>query len=201
MGSARRAVTRDDIDKLYSRAQSAADHRRAAEQLAAWAEETHPHDRDVSPAALLVSAGEHLTAAGDAEGAVVFFRRAVEAGQYVPPDVRCYLHGGLLQAEDVDAARELADELRRERPIDGDVYRFIGDNYEAAGDLRRAHRWLTMGAQRTLNEVADGDDVAAEDAPGVLMTRLRVRHALGLRLDDYDSLVASALLAERQSSG
>src|SRR3712207_6880598 len=45
-------------------------HRAAAEKLAAWAEEAHPDDQGVSPASLLVSAGEHLTEAGDLEGAV-----------------------------------------------------------------------------------------------------------------------------------
>ena len=50
------------------------------------------------------------------------FRRAIEAGQYAPPDVRCYLHGGLLRVGDLDAARDLVDELRNERPTDGDLH-------------------------------------------------------------------------------
>jgi predicted Zn-dependent protease len=196
----RRSLTRDEVEELYARARTPKRHRAAAEKLAAWAEEAHLDDQGVSPASLLVSAGEHLTEVGDLEGAVALFRRAVAAGQHVAPDVRCYLHGGLLQVGDAGAAREIAEELRRERPVDGDVYLFLGENHELAGDLREAHRWLTMGARRALDDVEDGDDRAAEDAAGLLMARLRVRHALDLPLDEYDALVASALLSERDTS-
>ncbi len=197
----RRSLSRDAVEELYDRARTPEQHRAAAEKRAVWAEEAHPDDPDVSPASLLVSAGEHLTEAGDLEGAVALFRRAVATGQPVPPDVRCYLHGGLLRVGDTGAARRIAEELRRERPVDGDVYLFLGENHELAGDLREAHRWLTMGARRTLDDVEDGDDRAAEDAAALLMARLRVRHALDLPLDEYDTLVASALLGERDTSG
>ena len=196
----RRSLSRDVVEELYARARTPEQHRAAAEKLAAWAEEVRPDDQDVSPASLLVSAGEHLTEAGDLEGAVALFRRAVATGQTVPPDVRCYLHGGLLRVGDAEAARQIAEELRRERPVDGDVYLFLGENHEVAGDLREAHRWLTMGARRTLDDVEDGDDRAAQDAAGLLMARLRVRHALDLPLDEYDMLVASALLSGRDTS-
>lgn len=196
----RRPRTADDIEELYARARTPEERRATAQRLAAWAEEP-PRAGDVTPALLFVSAGEHLTAAGDLREAVVCFRRADEAGQYVPPDVRCYLHGSLLRVDDLDAARDLADELRRERPIDGDVYLLIGENYESTGDLRTAHRWLTMGMQRAVNDVEDGDDLdAAEDAAGLMAARLRVRHALDLPLDEYDRVVASALLANRERS-
>ncbi len=197
----RRPLTSDQVEELYARARTPEQHRATAEKLAAWAEEARPDDQDVSPASLLVSAGEHLTEAGDPEGAVALFRRAVATGQHVPPDVRCYLHGGLLRVGDTGAARQIAEELRRERPVDGDVYLFLGENHELAGDLREAHRWLTMGARRAIGDVEAGDDRAAEDAAGLLMARLRVRHALDLPLDEYDSLVASALLDERTPSG
>ena len=193
----RRPLTPDDVEDLYARARTPEQHRAAAERLTAWADEPRPGDSEVSPAALLVSAGEHLTEAGDVEGAVAAFRRAVALGQHVPPDVRCYLHGALLKAGDVDAARSIAEEMRRERPTDGDVYLFLGENHELVGDLREAHRWLTMGARQAFNGVEDGDDQAAVGAAGLLTARLRVRHALGLPLDEYDTLVASALLSER----
>jgi predicted Zn-dependent protease len=195
----RRPLTSDQVEELYARARTPEQHRATAEKLAAWAEEARPDDQDVSPASLLVSAGEHLTEAGDPEGAVALFRRAVATGQHVPPDVRCYLHGGLLRVGDTGAARRIAEELRRERPVDGDVYLFLGENHELAGDLREAHRWLTMGARRAIDDVEAGDDRAAEDAAGLLMARLRVRHALDLPLDEYDELVASALLGEPDS--
>jgi tetratricopeptide (TPR) repeat protein len=200
-GPVRRPLTPDDVESLYARARTPEQHRALAEKFATWAEEVHPDDRAVSPAALLVNAGEQLMEAGDVEAAVAAFRRAVAAGQPVPPDVRCYLHGGLLKLGDADAAHRIADELRRERPADGDVYLFLGENYELAGDLREAHRWLTMGARRAFNEIEDGDDRAAEDAAGLLMVRLRVRRGLDLPLDEYDALVASALLRERSPFG
>ena len=197
----RRPRTSDDLEELYGRVRTPEERRATAQQLAAWAEEPEPRAEEVNPALLFVSAGEHLTAAGDLPDAVDCFRRAVEAGEYVPPDVRCYLHGGLLRVGDLDAARDLADELRRERPIDGDVYLLIGENYESVGNLRTAHRWLTMGVQRAVNEVEDGDDLdAAEDAAGLIAARLRVRRALDLPLDEYDRVVASALLATRERS-
>ncbi|WP_448618286.1 hypothetical protein [Geodermatophilus sp. URMC 65] len=195
----RRPLTSDQVEELYARARTPEQHRATAEKLAAWAGEARPDDQDVSPASLLVSAGEHLTEAGDPEGAVALFRRAVATGQHVPPDVRCYLHGGLLRVGDTGAARRIAEELRRECPVDGDVYLFLGENHELAGDLREAHRWLTMGARRAIDDVEAGDDRAAEDAAGLLMARLRVRHALDLPLDEYDELVASALLGEPDS--
>lgn len=110
-GRVRRPLTADDIEELYARARTPEERRATARRLAAWAEQPDPQAGEVSPALLFVSAGEHLTAAGDLREAVVCFRRAVEAGQYVPPDVRCYLHGGLLRAGDLDAARDLAGEL------------------------------------------------------------------------------------------
>lgn len=188
----------DDVERLYSSARTPEQHRAAARQLEAWAQEPHPDDRAVSSAVLLVNAGEQLLEAGDVPAAVDRFRRAVETGQPVPPDVRCYLHGGLVKAGDLDAARALAEQLRRERPVDGDVYLFVGENYELAGDLREAHRWLTMGARRALADVEDGDDDAAEAAAGLLAARLRVRHALDMPLDEYDRVVADALLAGRE---
>jgi tetratricopeptide (TPR) repeat protein len=188
----REPLTRDDLDELYARASTPDQRRAAAEQLAAWAGEEHPED-DVSPAALLVSAGEHLSEAGDHDAALDLFRRAASAGGHVPPDARCYLHHGLMEVGDLDGARRLADELRRERPADADVYLFIGEDYELADHLQEAHRWLTMGVLRSVNRVEDGDDRAAGYAAGLMRARRRVRRALELPVDEYDELVDTAL--------
>jgi predicted Zn-dependent protease len=188
----REPLTQDDLDQLYADARTPEQRSATAEQLAAWAEEEHPQD-EVPPASLLVSAGEHLTAAGDHDGALELLRRAVAARGHVPPDVRCYLHSCLLEVGDLEGARGVAGELRRERPTDGDVYRFIGENYERADDLPEAHRWFTMGLLRSVNKVQDGDDGAARAAAGLMAARLRIRRTLDLPLDDYDELVAGAL--------
>lgn len=189
----RKPLTQDDLDELYAYARTPAERRVAAEQLAAWAEEEHREDDDVSPASLLVSAGEHLSEAGDHDAAVELFHRAAAAGGHVPPDVRCYLHSGLMKVGDLDGARSLADELRRERPADADVYRFVGEDYELADHLQEAHRWLTMGVLRFAHRVEDGDDEAAGDAAGLMAARHRVRLALELPMDEYDELAAAAL--------
>ena len=136
-------LTQDDVDGLCARARTPEQHRRAAAQLAAWAEEVHPEDDEVSPASLLANAGEKLNRIGDHDAALEVFRHAVGAEGHVPPDVRCYLHHELLAVGDVAGARRLADELRLERPADGDVYLFVGESSELVGDLREAHRWMT----------------------------------------------------------
>jgi hypothetical protein len=69
----------------------------------------------------------------------------------------------------------LADELRRERPADGDVYLFIGEDHELKCDLCEAHRWMTMGLLRMLGRAEDGDDLAVSRAAGLVRTRARVR--------------------------
>jgi predicted Zn-dependent protease len=186
--------TRDDLDELYAHASTPDQRRAAAEQLVTWAEEEHPEDDGVSPASLLVSAGEHLSTAGEHDAALGMFRRAASARGHVPPDARCYLHHGLMEVGDLDGARRLAEELRRERPADADVYLFIGEDYELAGHLQEAHRWLTMGTLRSVNRVEDGDDRAAGYAAGLMRARRRVRRALELPADEYDELVATALL-------
>jgi hypothetical protein len=185
-------MTENDLEELYARARSPEQHRTAAAQLAASAEGEHPLDAGISPAALLVSAGEHLSAAGDQEAAVDLFRRAASSRGHVPPDVRCYLHHGLLGVGDLDAARQVAEELRREGPVDGDVYLFIGEDYELVDDLHEAHRWFTRGVLRSVERIEEGDDDAADDAVGLMMARSRVRRSLGLPLDEYDELVITS---------
>jgi predicted Zn-dependent protease len=185
-------MTEDDLEELYARARSPKKHRTAAAQLVALAEDEQPSDAEVSPAALLVSAGEHLSAAGDHEAAVELFRRATSSRGHVPPDVRCYLHHGLLEVGDLDGAHRIADELRREGSVDGDVYLVIGEDYELADDLREAHRWFTRGVLRSVTRVEDDDDDVSGDAAVLIIARSRVRRSLGLPLDEYDELVATA---------
>jgi predicted Zn-dependent protease len=186
----RRPLSLDDVDELCARARTPEEHRRVAAQLAAWAEEVRSGDDDVSPASLLANAGEQLSRIGDHDAALEMLHRAVGAEGQVPPDVRCYLHHGLLDVGDVAGARRLADELRRERPADSDVYLFIGEDYELSGDLGEAHRWLTMGLLRMLARAGDDeDDLAVRGAAVLVRARYRVRRALDLPVDEYDELV------------
>ena len=188
-------LTQDDVDGLCMRARTPEQHRGAAAQLTALAEEVHPED-EVSPASLLANAGEQLNRIGDHDAALEVFRRAVGAEGHVPPDVRCYLHHELLAVGDVTGARRLADELRRERPADGDVYLFVGESYELAGDLREAHRWMTMGLLRMLGRAEQGEDLAVGGAADLVRTRYRVRRVLDLPMDEYDAMVEAGRSAD-----
>jgi predicted Zn-dependent protease len=184
----RRPVTFDEVEALEAFAVDDGMHRSAADRLTGWAAEPIPGD-EVPPAALLSAAAWHLDLAGDPEGALALHRRAIAAAGDVPPDARCYLHGALLQAGRPDEARAVADEVRREAPADVAVYELIAENYEAADDLRQAHRWLELGAAR-LDRIEDEVPLGAEDdAVALLTARRRVRQALGFPLDELDELV------------
>lgn len=188
----REPLNSDDVEAVFAAARTPDQRRAAAARFEAWAQERHPEDDDVSPASLLVSAGEILSRVGDRDAATALFRRAVDAEGSAPPDARCYLHQALLDAGDVDGARGLADELRRERPPDGDVYVFIGENYELSGDLREAHRWMTMGLLRMEGQIGIRGDAAATFAAALAQSRYRVRRELELPLDEGDALVEIA---------
>jgi tetratricopeptide (TPR) repeat protein len=184
----REPVGDDDLEKWEASAQTPEDHRDAAVTLVAWADEPHPDD-DVPPARLLNAAAWHLEAAGDRQPALDLHRRAVTAPGDVLPDARCYLHGALLATGRNDEAQQVADHIRRSAPKDTDVYLFVAENYELADDLRQAHRWLTMGAERI--ERTDRQDLPV-DGFGVftlLRARRRVRESLGQPVDDLDELV------------
>ena len=177
----------DDVESLEG-ARTPAEHRTAAEVLAGWAGEQHPDDDEVTPAALLSAAAWHLDMAGDPVAALELHRRAAAVAGDVPPDVRCYLHGALLRAGQAEEARALADEVRRSATDDLDVHVFMAENYEAAGDLRQANRWLALGTTRL--DAADLEGRVDDDrALALLVARRRVRAALDLPPDGLDLLV------------
>lgn len=187
----RQPLVLDDVDAVCGGASTPEELRAAAAQLTTWAEERRPDD-EVSPAELLVTAGGLLSRAGDHAAAVSAVRRALAVGGSVPPDVRCYLHRMLLEDGDVEGARDLADELRREHPSDGDVYLFVTASYDRAGSAREAHRWATMGLLHMAARIGQGDESAAESAAALAQARYRIRRALDLPIDDYDSTVERA---------
>ncbi len=189
----RRPRTEDDLAAMHHPGQTPGESRAVARRLEAWADAGPGAGDEVGAGDLLVAAGEQLLRVGDLSEAVRVLRRAVETGEHVPPDVRCYLHHALLASGDGDAARALAEEVRRERPADVDVYLLIGEDHELHGDLREAHRWLTMGTRRALVDVEDADDAseghAASRAAGLLVARRRVRRELDMPPDEWDELV------------
>lgn len=184
-------LTLDDVEELEARARTPEQRRTAAAQLTAWAQEVHPDDEWLTPAVLLVHAGGVLGLAGDHEAALVLFQRAVAAEGHAPPDIRCYLHHGLLKVGDTGGARRLAEEVRRSRPTDPDVYLLIGENYELADDLAEANRWLTMGMLRATRDPTDRNVVAERSRTMLVNARRRVRRALGFPPDDYDAIAVA----------
>ncbi|SFL38462.1 tetratricopeptide repeat protein [Geodermatophilus ruber] len=181
----------DDVEELDLAVRTPEQCRATAARLVTWSEQPHPEDdAEVTPAMLLVHAGELLAMVGDHEAALDLYRRAIRAEGDVVPDVRCYLHHGLIAVGDVDAARRLAEEVRRSRPTDADVYLLIAEDYEAAGDLAAANRWMSLG----LRWLLEGLETDSEDPPGrratmFLRARRRIRQALGFAPDELDGLL------------
>ncbi|MGY1601616.1 tetratricopeptide repeat protein [Geodermatophilus sp. SYSU D00815] len=185
----RAPLTPDDLERLEVAATTPAAHREAAQTLVGWAEHPHQDDGEVGPAALLSAAAWHLDRAGDAAGALALHRRAAAAAGHVPPDTRVYLHAALLRAGETEEARHLADQLRRERPEDPDVYTFMVENFEQAGDLRQAHRWAELGAGLLESAAAEGLLADERSTELLLRSRRRVREALGFPPDELDAVV------------
>jgi hypothetical protein len=84
-------LNRDVVGDVGLAAETPERLRAYAAQLVAWAAERHPRDApDVTPAALLVEAGEVLDLLGDHQDALGLFQRAVAAEGETRLDARCY---------------------------------------------------------------------------------------------------------------
>ncbi|WP_167761839.1 tetratricopeptide repeat protein [Blastococcus sp. CT_GayMR19] len=146
-----------------------------------WAQERNPAD-DVTPGDLLSAAGWHLDQAGDTEAALALHRRALDAEGTTTPDARCTLHAALLQAGRPDEARQVADDLRHSRPRLVDIAA-MAENFDLAGDLEQALRWVAMAVNRLELDVEEDDDSAVIIS---LNVRRLVRHELGFPPDELD---------------
>ncbi len=182
----RAPLSHDDVEGLEGSARTPQDHRAAADQLVAWAGEQHPDDVEVTPAALLVAAGWHLEQLGDQERELATLRAAVDAAGSAPPDTRVWLHAALLRQDHAEEAQRLADEIRRSRPDDPDVYEVMGEAYEMRDDLETAHRWFTMGLTRLSRR--EPGSVSDEALLMLTLARSRVRRELGHPPDAADEL-------------
>jgi len=176
----RSGVTFEYLEGLQVASRTPQQHRKAAELLMEWADAPHPDDEE-SPADLLSAAAWHLEQAGDTEAALDLHRRAVAADGATSPDARVLLHAALLAAGRTDEARTVAEEVRRSRPPFADIAA-MAENFEIAGDLLQAQRWVDMGVARwDLDEEAEDSEVEM-----LLATRRRVRQALGFPPDELD---------------
>jgi len=188
-------LSSDDIERLEASARTPKAHRRAAETLTGWAQEPNGDD-DVTPADLLSAAAWHLQQAGDSDAALGLYRQAVAAGGTTSLDARCLLHAALLEAGLSEEAQQVADEIRRSRPPISEVTS-MAENFEEAGDLDQAHRWVVMGVNRL--DLDDGTEPADDfDTEYLLSARLRIRRAIGFPPDDLDR-TAEANRARRRS--
>jgi hypothetical protein len=179
----RSRLTFDDIERVEFSASNAKGHSAAARTLQAWAQDEHPDD-EVSPSDLLSAAAWHLGRAGDTEGSLDLYRRAVAAEGTATPDARCLLHAALLEAGQLDEARQVADDFRRARPSIADMSH-MAENFEMAGDLTQAHRWVAMAVSR-LEMAAESESPAEWEVEDLFKARHRLREALGFPPDDLD---------------
>ena len=67
------------------------------------------------------------------------------------------------------------------------MYLFIGEDYQIAGDLAEANRWLNLGLHRLLAAASDGAEGLSGFQPALLLgSRRRVRQELGFPPDEFD---------------
>ena len=170
-----------DIDL---QAAASGDHPGAARHLERLAARQHPGQR----AQYLVTAGVQWGLAGDPDKELAAYRAATTDGGSAFPDARAYLAGALLKAGEEAAARELFEQLHRERPRDPDVYLLVGEALEAHGDLAGAIRWFTCGLLRAESYGSDFDVLY------LARSRWRARAAAGLPEDDFHAAAAFAFI-------
>jgi hypothetical protein len=179
----RKALSFEDLEAI-ERQRTPEAHRSAAAELLSWAEQRHPDD-EVTPADLVSAAAWHLGRAGDTEPSLDLHRRAVAIGGLTSLDARCLLHAALLDAGQLDEARRVADDLRRSRPRIVDCAA-MAENFDEAGDLRQAHRWVEMGVTQLQ---LDAPDTADDSGVMVLLNiRRTVRRELGFPPDELDEM-------------
>lgn len=144
---------------------------------------------DVTRADLLVDLGEYLELSGDPAAAGDAYTQAVADGSETEYDARAWLLSWCVRNGDAGRAQDLAQELRRSRPREPEVYLIVGEAYEEQGDLTSALRWFTAGMDR-MDEGWEVEELA--------VARLRVRRELGFPADDDDEFAAE-VLADRQA--
>jgi tetratricopeptide (TPR) repeat protein len=189
-----KTVTWDYIDETSFEAEKPEAARAVAKEFLALARDPETeYEDDTSPAALFISASECFYDALDPISAYEAAREAQDAEGDVAPDKRVYLIEGLLRTGQTAEADELAKAIRAERPNDPDVYSFLGDSYDAAGDLANGQRWYNMGIKMVEKIIDEEDDLDREELADVLearelllLGRQLIRHEAGLEPDELD---------------
>ena len=190
-----RIITLNDFDTARDRAhRGETDDRAVAETLRDWATDTERFSLadDVSRAAVLLEAAENFGYAGDFVEALRLFDAARVDGGPTYVDPRALMVQALYQGGNKDAALELANALRRERPADVNVFLIVGGFFEFVDELQSAQRWYSMGIRAMDSGNVSGSESQYET---MLIGRARVRDELGLAHDTLDD--AAAIIIER----
>lgn len=181
----RSGVTQDDVTEievsdeggpaeLRTRARSVLELVEAGETVA-----------DQTPVDLMVIAAEWLQMAGDVDEAEVVLTEAIARGGPAAIDPRAMLCHQLLEREKTDRARDLSQQMRKDRDLTPTSYLLNGESWEMAGDLKEAIRWFTLGLLRS------GDQPTATSTL-LGFSRHRVRRAAGLPVDSIDEATERA---------
>lgn len=135
-------------------------------------------------ATFLTAAAEHWILRGELGRARALLAEAATLPPEGPLAVAAVQLGIAVAAEDEAETRRLLDGLlvdfRADR-VTSSTCHYVGEVLESAGDLRAAHRWLTL----PLSNVDPDEELAAVEELCV-EGRARVRRLLGLPVDRFD---------------
>ena len=168
------------LDAIEVDAARTGDHKRAAVQMSALAEQAVPSG--ASRAEAHVRAGEQWLLADEPAAAADEFRQAIADAGPTFDDPRVPLARALFalgRRADADSLIcELKDSRLRARTCD-----LVAELLTEQGDLAGALDWATAGVKACL----DGED--RDELQLLLRLRYRLRVDLGLREDEYDKLL------------
>lgn len=184
-------MTEDELFDLLTKIEMSRSPDKATElEKAAAAVPAGEHGR----ASLLVAAGDHWRMRKEYDEARRCYLAARDDGRELNGDPDAYLLSLALEEGDQEAvSRQLATLLAmvRRDQLSTDACHLIAEALEEHDRLQEAHRWFTMPLTW-----ADEDDLDFL----CLIGRLRVREALGLPQDRFDSLAVEERAARRRET-
>lgn len=180
----------DDLDDLEFDTLRTGDHAGAAQRLSELADTV---TGGVSRAKILLRAGEQWQHAGDHKRAAEAYRQAIEDGGETYGDPRVYLADALFELDQHDEAKELLEQIYRDRPADPEVYRNVAEMLYANGDIEQAHDWATTGADVVLATKGEDAKLASDSLEALLRLRYRARIDLRRPEDRYDAMLDDLL--------
>ncbi|HSF38081.1 MAG TPA: hypothetical protein VLA70_18285 [Nocardioides sp.] len=139
---------------------------------------------------------DHQALRGNVDGALALLDQAGPTGED-DADVLQAMRVAYLVEGGREEAEPLLQELRRRGPrLRDEAIERVADALEHAGRLREAMRWFTIG----LRDLDPHQDLPEHEEEYALIGRWRVRQALDLPPDHYDTLARQTLEARRARS-